>query len=87
MVGAFAASNDGDASLHHWGCGQYLLGLMVEDSLLQMFRTAEEKLHHRILTLPSLRGGLLVHALKKIKQRTGAWDYHHVCVHSVCREL
>ncbi|CAE7845293.1 unnamed protein product [Symbiodinium necroappetens] len=31
----------------------------------------DDKLKHRVLTLPSLRGGLLVHALKKIKKRTG----------------
>eukprot|EP00439_Symbiodinium_sp_Y106_P014681 s8408_g2.t1 len=31
----------------------------------------DDRLKHRVLALPSLRGGLLVHALKKIKKRTG----------------
>ena len=35
------------------------------------FDIAKDRLKHRVLALPSLRGGLLVHALKKIKKRTG----------------
>ncbi|CAE7498214.1 unnamed protein product [Symbiodinium natans] len=35
------------------------------------FCAAKVKLKHRALTLPSLRGGLLIHALKKIKDQTG----------------
>ena len=35
------------------------------------FDIAKDRLKHRVLALPSLRGGLLVHALMKIKKRTG----------------